>query len=252
MAEEEKNKKAETKKEDTEKKQSSKGGFLKYIIFGVVGLVLVLGIAFGTAFMLKDKPSSTDEHADNTETSEVSAESDKKDAAKENHHNDDGNTHSSENDKDDINEEFTTDELDNSVIDKIMDNLAFLDYEPEKSEIEELETGMSVEDSLKEVSWIEKQKKELTEKEKDLKAKQKDLEKREKIVEQKILKIEQVESARINQLAKLYDGMDSRSVAKLMANLDDKTVVLLLPRMKTKNASAVLQMLPSKRAARLS
>ena len=88
--------------------------------------------------------------------------------------------------------------------------------------------------------------------EKKLDARQRELDITDKKVSQKLLKLEQAESTKISNLAKLYDGMDPRAVAKLIANLDDATVVSILPRMKLKNASTVLALMPAKRGARLS
>ena len=112
--------------------------------------------------------------------------------------------------------------------------------------------GMSVEDSIESVNWLEQETSKLEKLKTELDARQKELNRLDREVTNKIVRIEQTESSRVNSLAKLYDGMDSRAVARLMANLDDETVVSLLPRMKSKNASAVLQLLPSKRAAKLS
>jgi len=141
---------------------------------------------------------------------------------------------------------------DPSILEKIADNLAFLDYEPDPNEIAEEENRMSTEDSIEAVNWLEQEKSRLAKKEKELNTRQTELEKLDRQVSQKMLKLEQVESTRISNLAKLYDGMESRAVTKLMANLDNETIVAILPRMKTKNASAVLSLMPSKRAAILS
>jgi flagellar motility protein MotE (MotC chaperone) len=111
---------------------------------------------------------------------------------------------------------------------------------------------MSVEDSLEQVNWLEKEKAELADREASLDKRQKELEKLDRDVTKKLTTLEQAESSRIAQLARLYDGMDARAVAKLAANLDDATVVAILPRMKPKNASQVLALLPAKRAAKLS
>ena len=128
-----------------------------------------------------------------------------------------------------------------------------LRYVPEDEELgAESESAMTVEDSVEKVKWFE-------EREADLKARETAVEKRareldvlEKKVNQKILRLEQAESSRVTQLARLYDGMDARAVARLAANLDDNTMVSILPRMKPKNASAVLALMPAKRAAKLS
>ncbi len=261
--------KEETNPESTDAKATEeskpKSNLMKYIIFGVGGLVLISGIAFGVAFMLKESPK-----ADAEETSEVSEKSHDKKASDE--HADD--SHASKDVKDDYTSEETydadsyednpelsmedfndaeldEDEFDSKAIEKIVANLALLEYTPSDSELAE-EDGMSLADSLEQMSWIEREKLEIASRKKDLDAREKELNNLEKTVDSKLIRIEQAESSRTSQLAKLYDSMDSRAVAKLMMNLDDETVVTLLPRMKSKNAALVLQLLPSKRAAVLS
>ena len=152
------------------------------------------------------------------------------------------------------NDEFDSlffDENDPSVIDMIEENLAVMDWDPNAGMTEE-ELTMSAEDSVEAVNWLDSEKKKLAKRENDLEKREKELAKLDLSVTQKILRIELEESSRTGELAKLYDGMDSRAVAQLMANLDDDTVVSILPKMKSKNASAVLQLLPAQRAARLS
>jgi len=227
-------------KEKTEESPKAKGGLIKYIIYGAAGLVLVLAVAFGTVFLMGGSDSEVVETAAGTEkTGDNSGYSNSTQA---------GNG-------DSLNKDSLLAELEagnDDVLEKIMDNLAFLDYEPSAGEIGEEETSLSVEDSIETVNWLEQEKKRLADKEKELNAREKELNILDKKVTQKILKIEQAESTRISNLARLYDGMDSRAVTRLMANLDDATVVSILPRMKQKNASLVLQLMPSQRAAKLS
>jgi flagellar motility protein MotE (MotC chaperone) len=123
---------------------------------------------------------------------------------------------------------------------------------PGEEEIAGEEAGMTVEDSIEAVNWLEAEKAKLAERTNELDAREKQLNVLDSKVSQKITRLEQAESARISKLAKLYDGMEARSVARLIANLDDDTVVALLPRMKLKNASSVLALMPPVRAARLS
>ena len=230
--------------EKNEESPKAKSGLMKYLIYGAAGLVLVLVIAFGTVFLMGGGDS---------EVADTPAE-DKAVA---------GNSEANPNQSkpvqpgkgDSLSEDSLLVELEagsEDALEKIMDNLAFLDYEPTLSEIGEEEVSLSVEDSIATVNWLEQEKKRLAEKEKELDAREKELNILDKKVTQKVLKIEQAESTRISNLARLYDGMESRAVARLMANLDDATVVSILPRMKQKNASAVLQMMPSQRAASLS
>jgi flagellar motility protein MotE (MotC chaperone) len=137
-------------------------------------------------------------------------------------------------------------------MDNIMANLEFLDYEPQDSEMSQGFEFMSREDSVEMANWLEQETKRLAAKEKDLERRERELALLNKKVEQKLLKVEQIESGRIANLAKLYDDMEPLAVAKLAVNLDDATVVAILPRMKPKNAAQVLAMLPPQRAAKLS
>lgn len=252
MPEEDKKPEAEVTEIDGGKKKPARSPLLKYAMFGGGGLVLALVIAFAVAFFLKGGDA---DRAD--DSVEVAVESDTTPTADRSSHEGshartDHEPLDSQESEPALDQEPFLEEIDQSAIEKIMDNLAFLDYEPDIGEVEEDSPGLSVEDSVEAVSWLEKEKTALAEKEKELNARQKKLEKLDKEVNQKLLKLEQAESARVSKLAKLYDGMDPRSVTKLMANLDDATVVAILPRMKIKNASAVLSLMPSQRAARLS
>jgi flagellar motility protein MotE (MotC chaperone) len=226
-----------------EAKKAKSGGMIRYILFGAIGLAAVLVIAFGTLMFLGGDSTA---EAPSDEAAAVTDH--RQDAADNSHPAGDPQ----------IDEEFNEDSLlafleeDATVLEEIMANLEALDYVPGKDELSGQETGMSVEDSIEAVNWLENEKKKLAEREKELNAREKKLNVREAKVSQQVLKIEQAESARIAKLAKLYDGMESRAVAKLVANLDDNTVVALLPRMKLKKASAVLALMPPARAARLS
>ncbi len=260
-------KKEETTPESTDAKATEvtkpKSNLISYIIYAVSGLVLIGGIAFGVAFMLKDSPKAdAEQSAEVADSAHVEKKSEEhasnKYASKDEHATQENNSHAVETKRDDnleISKEDFYDagdeEFDSKAIEKIVDNLVTLEYKPTDSELRE-EDNSSVEDSLAQMSWIEKEKLAIETRKKELDIREKELNKIEKSVDSKIIRIEQAESSRTSQLAKLYDGMDSRAVAKLMMNLDDNTVVAILPRMKSKNAALVLQILPSKRAAALS
>lgn len=245
-------KKEEPNVEPTEAVETKpKSNLVKYILFSVVGLVLIAGIAFGTAFMLKESPK-----ADSAQPTEVSAKTDTEESSHEAEQiSKNTDLHESESEVAEAIEEDEPEvddsEYDSKAIEKIVDNLAQLEYTPTESDIPD-ENQMSVEDSLEQMSWIESEKLAIETRKKELDAREKELQKLEKSVDSKIIRIEQAESNKTTQLAQLYDGMDSRAVAKLMMDLDDNTIVAILPRMKSKNAAQVLQLLPSKRAAALS
>jgi len=222
-------------------KDAAKGGsMIKMIIFAAVGLVAVIGITVGILmFMGGDAPAEVpaeDQHASGGATSEQEAEA----------------ADSHEEDMSAEDSIIAWLEADESVIEEIMKNLEALDYEPTQKDMLGEQAGMTAEDSLEEVNWLDKEKATLASRQSVLDKRQKELEALDRSVSQKLTTLEQAESTRISQLARLYDGMDPRSIAKLVANLDNATVVAILPRMKPKNASQVLALMPPKRAAALS
>ncbi len=267
MAEKPEKQVEETGAEETAPK--AKSPLMKYIMMGGGGLLVVLLVAVGTAFLMgsgsheepveepaAETASMTQPEQNHAETaSEAGAghgqvpavaqlpeplqeHSQHTEAAPDEHH------YAAEEDI------FSTE--DPSVLENIMDNLAFLDYQPGQEETAAGEAPMSKDDSLEKVDWLAAEKATLTEREGNLARRERELASVQTEISKKLLVLEQAEATRINNIAKLYDGMDQRAVAQLMANLDDNTVVLILPRMKTKNASAVMSLLPPKRAAKLS
>ncbi len=226
--------------QEAEQPSGAKSNLMKYIMLGGGGLVVVLLIAFGIAFMLKGKKGAE------TETPAQQA------SATESHPSAPSTSHADSSATTDFDTMAALSDSDPAAIDKIMDNLSFLDYQPDSNEVAQGREEMLVEDSLREANWIKMKKDSLAVWENTLNERQKSLDKQQQDVDRKMLVLEQAEVARVAQLAKLYDGMDSRAVARLMANLDDETVVAILPKMKVKNASEVLQLLPAQRAAKLS
>jgi len=233
--------------DESQQESKSKGsGLKKIIIFGGAGL-LVIGLSIaGALFFMGSGGNDGVAEGDHTEQSEeVKANSDagshvEAGAADTEHH-------------ESIDEmpEYAIED-DPSVLENIVSNLEFLDYEPDESEIPDDPDQKVAEDSTEQVNWLEEEKAALKEREQALSAREHELQKLDREVSRKVLRLEQAESTRIAKLAKLYDGMDARSVTKLMANLEDNTIVMILPRMNIKNASAVLSLLPSLRAANLS
>lgn len=220
--------------EDSQKKSAGKGGLMKMLIFVAIGLIVVGGVAVGTLFLLGGDEQASEPMDEYAETS-TEAEDDSGEGEGE------------------VDDSMDWLEDEASVLEQIKDNLAFLDYEPDMSALDQEEDpAMTVEDSIEAVNWLEKESQALEARRAKIDAQQKKLERLDHSVSQKLLTLEQAESNRVAQLARLYDSMDPRAVAKLLSNLDDRTVVTILPRMKIKNASAVLQLFPSVRAARLS
>lgn len=229
MTDEEKTKKAEDGEEETPESKPKNGGMMKMIMFGGIGAILLAVIGFGVMYFMGGSDEA--ELVEEDETEEVAEDN--------------------ESDSEELDESlFTEDE--ESIAEMIENNLAFLDYEPDASEMETDEIGMTEEDSIETATWAEKETTRLKEWKGRLDIREKELNKLDEKISQQILRIDQATSTRVSSLAKLYDNMESRSVAKLMANLDDATIVSILPRMKIKTASVVLSLFPSKRAARLS
>ncbi len=231
-----------------------RSNLIKYVIMAVGGVLAVTVVAVMAALLLGgDKTAVT---SDGPETSQVA---DKEPAAKPAKQDSAAST-SPDTDLaallggDSLG--LALDENDPSVIQYIQESLDYLDYEPTKSDVSadgsEGGAGMSKEDSLGAVDWLKEEKAKLAKREKDLERREKELQALDKQVSKKLVTLEQAESARVAELAKLYDGMDPRSVAKLMLNLDDETVVAILPRMKQKSAAQVLSLFSPERAARLS
>lgn len=215
--------------------EAKRAAEMKWLILGGGFVVVMVLVAFGTLMMI----GGVNEPVGETEITHESAEVNK-DAKKENKP------------KMKADQTATKEEEDESLLSKMMENLAVLDYVPGPDEMMTQDGSMSIKDSTDGANWLAKEKHKLVKRERSLELKQRELEKVDRKVSQKLLRIEQAESSRVNQLAKLYDSMEPQAVAQLMRNLEDEIVVELLPRMKSKNAAIVLSLLPPKRAANLS
>jgi len=60
------------------------------------------------------------------------------------------------------------------------------------------------------------------------------------------------DSASLNSLAKMYDGIEPSQLAAVMASMDDSLVIAILPRLKAQKAGRILGSMPAERAAKLS
>ncbi|MEE9442144.1 MAG: hypothetical protein V3V99_05700 [candidate division Zixibacteria bacterium] len=118
--------------------------------------------------------------------------------------------------------------------------------------VDNTERGMSKEDSIEAANWLENEKEKLTTERKELDARKKELDRREYHLKQLLAKRDQMESARIGSLAKLYDGMKPQQVAPLINKLTIKQAVDVLLKMKPANAAKILGALKPDRAARIS
>ena len=114
-------------------------------------------------------------------------------------------------------------------------------------------------DSAAVAAWLDREKAKLVLERQDIDAKlkllqdrKKELDTQEQRLKQIIAKVEQVESARVGSLAKLYDGMKPAQVAPLLVKLPDESTVQVLLKMKPANAARILGELSPSRAASIS
>ncbi len=242
MTEDKDNKPIEAPKDETPvaAPAKKKSGMIRYIIFGGIGLVAVLAVSVATVLLLGGSPpkpsDSIADAADSTVSKDTLAKTPR----------------TAEDSMQRIVDSLTGTKEDTSILAEVKRNLAALDYRPDSNNSLPPDSATAVKDSLTAMSWIEKEKARLGDKEKALTLKETELNKLDKQVSSKLIKLEQATTTRVSELARLYDGMEARTVANMMANLDDTTIVSLLPRMKQKNASAVLGLMPPQRAAKLS
>jgi flagellar motility protein MotE (MotC chaperone) len=114
------------------------------------------------------------------------------------------------------------------------------------------EDGHDAEDSLRFIEWIKAEHDKIASQWQQLEDKEKQIEKREYKLKQLIEQKNQMESARIASLAKLYDGMKAQEVAPLINRLNDDQAVQVLLKMKSANAAKILGAISPDRAASLS
>jgi flagellar motility protein MotE (MotC chaperone) len=141
---------------------------------------------------------------------------------------------------------------DTSLLADVKKSLALMDGSAAAESTLRADSAKKARDSAIAMGWLMTEKTRLTQKENDLNLRETKLNKQEQEIAAKLLKLEQVTTAKVVDLAKLYDGIEPKSVAAMMASLDDETIVAVLPRMKQKNAAMVLGLLPPARAAAIS
>ncbi len=241
-------KKADAKKADAaqpeEQAQAAPAksqGMLKYVLFGVGGLVLMGAVIFVTLMFLGDKKTDTAESQTPEAETETVAEQPHDSTAPE---------------QASVDSSVTEDMLDSlgeipDPIEQLVQNIDLMNAEADSANAQQASTAAR-EDSLKNVTWLDKQKAELAQRESAIAARQKELDELDRNVSKKVMRLEQSLADRVANLAKLYDGMEPEAVAKLAENLDDSLVVAIIPRMKQKNASQLLSLMPPQRAAKLS
>jgi len=263
---------ATQKKIESGKDETTKPGLfankMMLLVAGMGTLVVILLIALVAILMFGSDDTAETPATDKAPTEQVEPAAEVEEPVQQQHSQADETTEGSiipeltEAELAELEKEFSGDSYGDdrgAQMNKIMDELA--DIELDSAELaaalgEETEVYDPAEkarqDSARIIDWIEEQKALLAKREADLDSQEMELQRLGRSVDQKITRLEQAESSRTGNLARLYDGMDARAVANLMANLDDETVLSILPRMNTKNASAVLSLLPPRRAAKLS
>ena len=238
-------KKADAAQPDQAQTPKKSSGLIKYILFGVAGLGLMGGAIFFTLMFLGNDSGKT-AGAESTAVQTATAEPKKADSVNAEH----GSTEPELSLHDE--EQALIDSLAAvDPIEQLVQNVDVMNAEADSNAAVQARNVIN-EDSIKEMTWIEKQKSELTQRENALAARQKELDELDRSISKKVMRLEQSLADRVANLAKLYDGMEPSAVASLAENLDDSIVVAIIPRMKQKNASQLLSLMPPQRAAKLS
>ncbi len=238
MAEEEKveeQSSPEGQEESSEKGKSN--GLIKMIIIGVV--VFVVGIG-GFSFMMGvfSSPEKAEDEGEKDKKVEVDTKHTEK-AKPEESEDDDFLAEIAQLEEELFGIHDVTDAED-------MDDIMSLVDEEEESQ------GMSEEDSVEAVKWLESEKAKLAKERAEVDNRQKELDKQEYRLKQLFAKKDQMQSTRVGSLAKLYDGMKPSQVAPLITQLNDTQAVDILLKMKPGNAAKILGAISPKRAARIS
>ncbi len=256
--------------DETPPKQSVFNRLKKFLLPAVIGAGSMLAVLVVYVFVFSDAPAlDEDSYSETSEASRQEGSTDKSDEPSESAQlvtvdpTESGQknktaTHGDENKREVIkkghkvdtislpHEDYREFEIDTA---EIMKELQFIFATPDQERIIE---GMTPQDSVDTLNWLEKEMAELDKKTKEYEKKRKELEALEYKVDQSLLRIGQAESARIINLARLYDGMKPHEVGKLFANLSNDIIISILPRMKPASASKILALLPPKRAAKIS
>ncbi len=239
---------AEEEKEQTQVEESTeakatgkKSDLMTYVIVGVGALLVTIGVLF--ALMDTDSSRTEQPDAHDDESSQGSAQ--KADDHKK--------TKKAEAQAPDLFAE--------------LEDLSFLDdtnlFDEAGARADELGEALtdksgahgkriSKKDSIEALDWITAEKKKISLERGELDKLKKQLDAQERTIDQKLRQMDQAQAAKLNSLAKLYDGMKPDQVARMIVKLEDKTIVSILPRMKNANASKILGLMPPARGARIS
>lgn len=220
--------------------RKKKSPIIKYLVFGVAGIAAVAAVAFGTVFLLGGATQKIEEKTAKSDSTSVAA---------------DTAVHAAISHDDSLKmiaDSLATTMGDTSLLADVKKSLSLLDGSVAAESTLKADSAKKAQDSAIAMGWLMTEKSRLAEKDNDLNLRETKLNKQEQEIAAKLLKLEQVTTAKVVDLAKLYDGIEPKSVAAMMANLDDETIVAVLPRMKQKNAAMVLGLLPPARAAAIS
>lgn len=237
MTEEEK-KEQKPENEDQPKAAPKSKGMLLFVIIGCVAFVAAIGIFSMTLGVFSSAPSAEAEsNAENGDTNIVEVDS------------------TLEGEKEELS--------DIEAWEAELLSLSSIGEDPDLDDImtmaEKRKLGLTGDDSLLARHWLDAEKQKLAIERKELDAIARDVEQKkveldsqEYRLKQLIAKAGQVESARINALARLYDGMKPAQVAPLITKLTEQQAVDILLKMKPSNAAKILGALNPNRAASIS
>jgi flagellar motility protein MotE (MotC chaperone) len=125
------------------------------------------------------------------------------------------------------------------------------DHEAESAISDSTDENMSEEDSLAQMAWYEKQKREIESERRQLEIDRHDVEALHNETMRLIEMRKRIEEANTVEMAKLFDSMKAAEVAAIMQNMTDDQVGAIVMKMKKQNASKVLAALPAERAAKI-
>lgn len=106
-------------------------------------------------------------------------------------------------------------------------------------------------DSIAKVNWYESKKQEIDRKMLQIESERAQLLALRAQVEALLEKKQAMEQGNIEQMAKLYEGMNTEDLVPILSNLEDAQVSVLISKMKKQKASEVLGKMKPERAARI-
>ncbi|MGB5107752.1 MAG: hypothetical protein WBP42_13670 [Candidatus Zixiibacteriota bacterium] len=108
-----------------------------------------------------------------------------------------------------------------------------------------------VRDSIQQSAWFAEQKADLERQRTEMDVEKAELNQLRSQVEALLDRKKAVEEGNINQMAKLYEGMNTEELVPILSNLEDGQVSVLISKMKKQKASEVLGKMTPERAAKI-